>query len=474
MKKIIIFAVAVATLFAFSSCQKENLQDNGATNGVRIITATFENATTKTTLNSDGKTPEWEPGDVIRILSETSYQDVTLAAGDIADNKITFTTSLEGTLYAVYPASATSLEKCEDGKVTFTIPAIQDGTFASANICVAISTEDDEYNKDNLIFRNATAVLKITTADDVVGVDVTASNCIAGEVTATFSGTAVSLSTSSLDRHYVSAVGTSAPTNKVFYLAAAPVTTGYATVNCYSSSKKGTEEKSSKSLSRNVIYAMDLTSVNPSIPDITGQHGILDGHEYVIIKCGENNLKWATMNIGATALTGADSYGDLFSWGDVATKDNYGQTYYVDPAKSINTDIAPDSGYDAARVNWGGTWRMPTGNAGEFNALKEATYWNWEDSGYYVYVPQSGDAGKKNDEKDSGHTYDKSDALLFFPAAGYSSGTSCSDASTRGSYWSSTWCSSDDAYLLNFKKDRVYLSGYSDRYRGFSVRPVSD
>ena len=336
MKKTIIFAsVALATLFAFSSCQKENLQDNGTTNGVRIITAEFENNATKTDLNSDGVTPEWKAGDVIRILgtAPNEYADITLTTDNIKNEgrTITFGTSFTGALYAVYPASATTMTSCPDGEITFTIPAIQDGTFGSANICVAKSTEDDGTNKDNLIFRNATAVLKITTSSAVVGVDVTATNFIAGEVTATFSGTAISLTTTSLDRHYVSAVGTSAPTGNVFYLATAPVTTGAAKVNCYTTEKKGTVEKESKNLSKNIIYNMDLTSVVPAISNLTGQHGLLNGHEGIVVKIDGTLVAVATMNVGAGSVNGSDCFGDTMTYDEAC----------------------------AACAAWGG-WRLPT------------------------------------------------------------------------------------------------------------------
>lgn len=266
MKKTIIFAtVAIATLFAFSSCQKETLLDNGSTNGVRTITAEFENNATKTDLNSDGVTPEWKVGDEIRILNATNYQYVTLSDGDITNNKITFTTSLEGTLYAVYPASATEMTSCIDGNITFTIPTEQDGTFGSANICIAKSTEEDETNKDNLIFRNATAVLKITTPADVVIVDVTAANNIAGTVTATFEGNDVKLNTVSLDGKTVSANFESAPSGNIFYVAVAPVTTGEVTVTCTALETHGSAERDSKDLRRNVIYSMDLSDMD--LPD---------------------------------------------------------------------------------------------------------------------------------------------------------------------------------------------------------------
>lgn len=263
MKKIIIFAVAVATLFAFSSCQKESLRDNGSTNGVRIITAEFENNATKTDLNSDGVTPEWKEGDKIRILCETTFEDITLTTDNIKNEgrTITFGTSLTGDLYAVYPASATTMGSCPDGNITFTIPTKQDGTFGSANICIAKSTEEDETNKDNLIFRNATAVLKITTPADVVKVDVTAANNIAGNISAAFSGSEVTLDINSLDVKTVSANFESVPSGNIFYVAVAPVTTGDAAVTCYTIDKHGSAEKDSKDLRRNVIYSMDLSAI---------------------------------------------------------------------------------------------------------------------------------------------------------------------------------------------------------------------
>ena len=276
MKKTIILAsVALATLFAFSSCQKESLRDNGSANGVRIITAEFENNATKTELNSDGVTPEWAVGDVLRILNATTYQDVTLISGEdtptnpgdgiIKKGAIVFAIpeTMTGTLYAVYPATATSMESCPEDEITFTIRTEQDGTFGSANICVAKSKEDEEPNKDNLIFRNATAVLKIKTPADVLQVDVAAANPIAGTVTATFEGNDVNLDTD-LDGTTVSALCIPVPSGNIFYFAVAPVPTGDVTVTCFTSdtgNRHGSAKKESKDLRRNVIYSMDLSSI---------------------------------------------------------------------------------------------------------------------------------------------------------------------------------------------------------------------
>ena len=261
MKKIIIFAVAVANLFAFSSCQKENLQDNGTTNGIRIITAEFENNATKTTLNSDGKTPEWKVGDKIRILgtAPNEFAVITLTTDNIKNDgrTITFGTSFTGDLYAVYPASATEMTSCSDGNITFTIPTEQDGTFGSANICVAKSMEDDD---TKLIFRNATAVLKITAPSNVVKVEVTAENDIAGNITATFSGSEVNLDSSSRNGKTVSAQFESAPSDGIFYFAVAPGETGTTEIICHTqSSEEKRTQKENKNLLRNVIYSIDLS-----------------------------------------------------------------------------------------------------------------------------------------------------------------------------------------------------------------------
>ena len=136
---------------------------------------------------------------------------------------------------------------------------------------------------------------------------------------------------------------------------------------------------------------------------------------------------------------------------------------------------------DVASIILGGTWRMPT--QAEFQAMKEATYWAWDatDKGYYVYAPANGDEGGLNGKKADESTpvtgsYDKADALLFFPATGYGDGTSMSNASSYGHYRSSTLSSENTecAYRLYFYDTNVYTDKYTYRYCGFSVRPVQD
>ena len=87
-----------------------------------------------------------------------------------------------------------------------------------------------------------------------------------------------------------------------------------------------------------------------------------------------SGLKWATMNVGATK---PEEYGAYFAWGEMEPKSNYsGSTYKFELGTDSNgpfskyvtnssygtvdnkTVLDPDD--DAAHVNWGGNWRMPT------------------------------------------------------------------------------------------------------------------
>lgn len=94
----------------------------------------------------------------------------------------------------------------------------------------------------------------------------------------------------------------------------------------------------------------------------------INGHEYV--EMGEGlGLRWATCNVGAAK---PEDYGDYFAWGmteeskfrwsDYKFGDDESITRYT--GEDYNTLLAED---DAARQNWGSTWRIPTDN--EWGAL---------------------------------------------------------------------------------------------------------
>ncbi len=210
--------------------------------------------------------------------------------------------------------------------------------------------------------------------------------------------------------------------------------------------------------------------------------GETNGVEYMDLGLPSGNL-WATMNIGADKI---EAYGDLYSWGETSTKDNYGGDYYsfykkdeteVDGftsyiTKYVPKDMASEYNYggffdnkttldltdDVAHVKLGGSWRMPT--ACDFYELLE----NCDK----VWCTYQGVYGYKFTAKNG--------KWLFLPAAGYSrSYGGRIDEVHGGYYWSSSLHSdlptSAYSYYLDFRSGYITVY-YSTRGDGHSVRAV--
>ena len=192
-------------------------------------------------------------------------------------------------------------------------------------------------------------------------------------------------------------------------------------------------------------------------------------HKYVDLGL---SVKWATCNVGANK---PEEYGDCFAWGETQPKSTYDWSTYkwCNGTSDTQTKYCTDSDYgyednettldlsdDAARANWGGSWRMPTPE--EQNELRTQCTWTWTtQNGVYGYKVTSNKFGYTNQS-------------IFLPAAGYRSGNSRNAARSNGYYWSSS-LSTDypyDAYGLDFSYQYVSRSSDSNRYIGFSVRPV--
>ena len=180
--------------------------------------------------------------------------------------------------------------------------------------------------------------------------------------------------------------------------------------------------------------------------------GTTNGHDWVDLGL-PSGTKWATCNIGANAPEG---YGNYYAWGETTTKSSYtednSRTYKV----SMN-DISGNATYDAARANWGGSWRMPT--EAEMLELYNNCTWTWTTqngvNGYEVTGPNGNS--------------------IFLPAAGFCDGSSRYRIGEYGNYWSST----PGGSYTDYAYDLYFYSGYLsvfwfNRYRGYTVRPVSD
>ncbi len=179
--------------------------------------------------------------------------------------------------------------------------------------------------------------------------------------------------------------------------------------------------------------------------------GMINGHQYVDLGLS-SGLKWATCNVGADS---PEEYGGYYAWGETETKAEYTQGNSVTFGQQLN-DISGNAQYDAATANWGGTWRMPTKD--EIRELIYNCSWTPE--------TQNGVDGFKVTGSNGNY--------IFIPASGYRDGSS-SYIYGECYYWSSTphQYSSDYSYILY--SDYEYQSeDMNYRYRGLTIRPVSN
>ena len=190
--------------------------------------------------------------------------------------------------------------------------------------------------------------------------------------------------------------------------------------------------------------------------------GTIEGHGYVDLGL---SVKWATKNVGASSPS---DYGDYFAWGETETKSSYDWDNCFDCLDSTGdswgtykiggkTSISPTSGHDAARENWGGTWRMPTD--AEHEELCNKCTWTWTSQGGHNGYKVTGPNGNS----------------IFLPAAGWRSGTGRDYVGQLGYYWSGMLSSlySNYACFLDFNSGR-HDTDYGYRSYGRSVRPVTE
>ena len=178
------------------------------------------------------------------------------------------------------------------------------------------------------------------------------------------------------------------------------------------------------------------------------------------------SVKWANMNVGAKKASG---FGTYFAWGETKSKDYYSWNTYAWSkgdsqflTKYSNTDrrsqLAPVD--DAAHVNVGGGWRMPT--VDEFEELINNCTWEWTTldgvNGYNVTSKKTGNS-------------------IFLPITGFRYYADTQFRSIMGVYWTSSlytgnpnkaWC-----LEFNFSDIKVHYGNLSsNRFSGRCIRAV--
>lgn len=179
---------------------------------------------------------------------------------------------------------------------------------------------------------------------------------------------------------------------------------------------------------------------------------------------------WGDRNVGANS---PEDYGAFFSWGNTEphypktenmdwgdddeafdycfNSDNYEKTEGHKLKGNINLE------HDAARVNMGKPWRMPT--CDQFKELYDNCDWTRKTvngvNGYLVVSKINGNS-------------------IFFACSGLGNGTSWYSRGSYGYYWSASFYSARYARRLYFYSFGVSPQHTSVRYGGFAVRPVQN
>ena len=188
-----------------------------------------------------------------------------------------------------------------------------------------------------------------------------------------------------------------------------------------------------------------------------------NGHAYVDLGL---SVKWATCNVGSSK---PEEYGYYLAWGETQPKSTYDwSTYkYCNGNENTLTKYNNSSVYgsvdnkttlelsdDAAHVNWGGSWRMPT--KAEQDELRTRCTWTW--------TSQNGVNGYKVTSKRNGNS-------IFLPAASFR-GRGLYYPGFDGYYWSSSLHTDYSRSPWNISFSDHVDKDYSYRYFGQSVRPV--
>lgn len=192
-------------------------------------------------------------------------------------------------------------------------------------------------------------------------------------------------------------------------------------------------------------------------------------YEAYLVNLGlPSGKKWAIGNLvkdsnGNYSIGAETDWGTYISWGNIIGHNegegyNFDQTTYNSTAgASVSADIpSNDSAHDICVSKLGSAWHLPT--KADFQELYDNTDTEW--------TTINGVNGRKFMKKSDHSVY------VFFPASGIYNGTSLNNRGSYGDYWSASFSSSTDAYLLNFNSSSVRPQNSSYRRLGFSVRAV--
>ena len=229
-----------------------------------------------------------------------------------------------------------------------------------------------------------------------------------------------------------------------------------------SNHRNGSTSAKTKLPIRAIYVKGESTPTTPDIP-VSSMGDAPEGTQAVDLGL---SVKWSNFNLGATRNADA---GDYYMWGDTKKQTNYvKQNYPHLNADGSLIDIGSEisnTGYDAAKAQWKGSWRMPT--QADWSELINDCNWEWTTinnvEGFKV-------SSKKNKN------------FIFLPVTGQMSGENIVYGN-EGHYWMScpdpaTANRLEWAYRMVLKQPSDSDAGHSTsrlyKWKGCIIRPVMD
>lgn len=201
--------------------------------------------------------------------------------------------------------------------------------------------------------------------------------------------------------------------------------------------------------------------VEPHVSCLSDGSGVkynkyFDANGYSYVDLGlPSGILWATCNLGAET---PESFGDYYAWGETSTKSTYSWPTYrwsqSSPEKYTSADgaIRLDLEDDAAHVNWGGSWVIPTLS-------------NWQE------LKNNCTMTTEQINNINCFKFSNNNQNLIIPKAGHINNSTLSGGNDCAYYWTST--NKSDAVADDYYGDsNLSTSSTRQKMRGLSIRPV--
>lgn len=500
----------LAMIFGFVACSNDDdvIEQSEQNNGKMIITASLKE-TTRTSLSASDEVL-WSEGDSIVLYTGTLGQ--------------------AGKVFKLVGGAGTTLGTFEGEKLTtgtykayyeitdLTLPGSQ--TYVANNVknnpmYAKVAVTDGK--AENVQFKNLCGLLELTVKksqfEKVRSIVIGADKPMAGQLKVTDNETTFSSTLSTGNQALVldcGENGVALTESGVKFYFIMPENT-YESVRIQISGTDGSV--STKTLKEGM--KLQITRSQITATSFTASTDKEDSHESIDLGLPSGKT-WAFMNIGADE---DHKLGNYYAWGEISPKTNYSAKTHKwgDTAKTPTKYNASDGKTqldfydDAAVMNWGGQWRMPTME--DWKELIDNCYIEYTSNyngtkvkGHIVYkAKDAADKGKFNKGTNATKpkasyqstqtttttggflgiggttTTTQSDAHIFLPIAGYMKDqtlTNQSGTTLYGMYWA------NDLYTLNKNtpyKSAYYFRGegqssasttYIERYFGLPIRAI--